>query len=55
MTLTDLRAVAEAARAAGAISVADNTFATPLNQQPLSVRNRRRRPQRDQYLGGTTT
>lgn len=36
MTLTDLRAVAEAARAAGAISVADNTFATPLNQQPLS-------------------
>jgi len=36
MTLTDLRAVAEAARAAGAISVADNTFASPLNQQPLS-------------------
>jgi methionine-gamma-lyase len=36
MTLTDLRAVAEAARAVGAISVADNTFATPLNQQPLS-------------------
>src|SRR5690606_430997 len=36
MTLTDLRAVADAARATGAISVADNTFATPLNQQPLS-------------------
>ncbi|HLS55394.1 MAG TPA: aminotransferase class I/II-fold pyridoxal phosphate-dependent enzyme [Zeimonas sp.] len=36
MTLTDLHAVAGAARAAGAISVADNTFATPLNQQPLS-------------------
>jgi methionine-gamma-lyase len=36
MTLTDLRAVAEAARSTGAISVADNTFATPLNQQPLS-------------------
>ncbi|RPH60696.1 MAG: methionine gamma-lyase, partial [Burkholderiales bacterium] len=36
MTLTDLRAVADAARAAGAISVADNTFASPLNQQPLS-------------------
>jgi len=36
MTLTDLRAVADAARAAGAISVADNTFATPLNQQPLA-------------------
>ena len=36
MALTDLRAVADAARAAGAISVADNTFATPLNQQPLA-------------------
>lgn len=36
MALTDLRAVAEAARRAGAISVADNTFATPLNQQPLA-------------------
>lgn len=37
MALTDLRAVAEAARAAGAITVADNTFATPLNQQPLAL------------------
>ncbi|HQY29546.1 MAG TPA: aminotransferase class I/II-fold pyridoxal phosphate-dependent enzyme [Burkholderiaceae bacterium] len=36
MALTDLRAVADAARAVGAISVADNTFATPLNQQPLA-------------------
>lgn len=36
MTLTDLRAVAQAARSVGAISVADNTFATPLNQQPLA-------------------
>lgn len=36
MTLTDLRAVAKAARAAGAVSVADNTFACPLNQQPLA-------------------
>jgi methionine-gamma-lyase len=36
MTLTDLRAVAGAARAAGVISVADNTFASPLNQQPLA-------------------
>lgn len=37
MGLTDLQAVARAARAAGAITVADNTFATPLNQQPLSL------------------
>ena len=37
LALTDLRAAADSARAAGAISVADNTFATPLNQQPLSL------------------
>lgn len=37
MALTDLRAVAQAARAHGTITVADNTFATPLNQQPLSL------------------
>jgi cystathionine beta-lyase/cystathionine gamma-synthase len=37
MAITDLRAVTEAARACGAITVADNTFATPLNQQPLAL------------------
>ncbi|MDT3680324.1 MAG: PLP-dependent aspartate aminotransferase family protein [Burkholderiaceae bacterium] len=37
MAITDLRAVAEAARASGTITVADNTFATPLNQQPLAL------------------
>jgi len=35
MAVTDLAEVAAAARAAGAISVADNTFATPINQRPL--------------------
>ncbi len=35
MGLTDLAAVARAAKAAGAISVADNTFASPINQRPL--------------------
>ena len=35
--LTDLAAVARLARAAGAISVCDNTFASPLNQQPLAL------------------
>ena len=33
--LTDLAAVARLARAHGALSVCDNTFASPLNQQPL--------------------
>jgi cystathionine beta-lyase/cystathionine gamma-synthase len=37
MTLTDLREVAEAARSVGAISVADNTFASPINQRPLEA------------------
>src|SRR5512138_2748347 len=34
--LTDLAAVARLARAQGALSVCDNTFASPLNQQPLA-------------------
>jgi len=34
--LTDLAAVARLARAAGALSVCDNTFASPLNQRPLA-------------------
>src|SRR5882672_5721677 len=35
--LTDLAAVARMARAHGALSVCDNTFASPLNQQPLAL------------------
>jgi cystathionine gamma-lyase len=34
--LTDLAAVARLARTHGALSVCDNTFASPLNQQPLT-------------------
>ncbi|HET7524633.1 MAG TPA: aminotransferase class I/II-fold pyridoxal phosphate-dependent enzyme [Burkholderiaceae bacterium] len=34
--LTDLAAVARLARTVGALSVCDNTFASPLNQQPLA-------------------
>ena len=34
LNITDIQAVAELARSAGIISVADNTFATPINQQP---------------------
>jgi methionine-gamma-lyase len=34
LQITDLAAVAELARAHGALTMADNTFATPLNQRP---------------------
>ena len=37
LEVTDIRLVAEAARGAGATVVVDNTFATPLRQQPLSL------------------
>ena len=37
MKLTDIRACAEIARAAGALLVVDNTFASPVLQQPLSL------------------
>src|SRR3954469_25450350 len=33
----DIRRVVEACRARGVLSVLDNTFATPLNQQPLAL------------------
>ena len=37
LNIVDIRAVAEAAHAAGAIVVVDNTFATPYLQQPLAL------------------
>jgi methionine-gamma-lyase len=37
LRLTDLRAVAAIAKAHGALSLVDNTFATPLNQRPLDL------------------
>lgn len=37
LEVTDLRAVARLARAHGAVTVADNTFATPINQRPLEL------------------
>ena len=37
LALTDLAAVAALARAHGAITVADNTFASPINQRPLAM------------------
>ena len=35
--VTDLAAVAEIARSRGVLTVADNTFATPINQRPLAL------------------
>jgi cystathionine gamma-lyase/homocysteine desulfhydrase len=37
MRLCDLRAAADAAHAAGALLMVDNTFATPYNQRPLAL------------------
>ena len=37
LRLTDLRAVAEIARARGITTIVDNTFATPINQRPLEL------------------
>jgi len=37
MKVSDLAALAEIGRAAGAVVVADNTFATPINQNPLDL------------------
>lgn len=37
LALCDLRAIADAARAAGLVTICDNTFATPVNQRPLEL------------------
>ncbi|MGB7220690.1 MAG: aminotransferase class I/II-fold pyridoxal phosphate-dependent enzyme [Vicinamibacterales bacterium] len=37
MRCVDVRRIAEACRARGVVSVFDNTFASPINQQPLSL------------------
>lgn len=37
LTLTDLQAVAQIARAHDIVTIIDNTFATPLNQRPLEL------------------
>jgi cystathionine beta-lyase/cystathionine gamma-synthase len=37
MELTDLRAVTRIAREAGALTICDNTFASPINQRPLEL------------------
>jgi len=37
LQLTDLRAVADLARSRGVLTLADNTFATPVNQNPIAL------------------
>ena len=37
LEITDIAAVAETARARGIVTLADNTFATPVNQRPLEL------------------
>ena len=37
LRVVDIRAIADAARAAGALSVVDNTFLSPIWQQPLAL------------------
>ena len=37
LKVIDLKRIAEAARKMGALTIVDNTFATPLNQQPLEL------------------
>lgn len=52
LEITDLAAVAAIARAAGAVTIADNTFATPVNQQPLALGIDLSWHSATKYLGG---
>ena len=48
----DIRAVAEACRPRGVVSVVDNTFASPINQQPLALGVDVVMPSATKYLNG---
>ena len=50
--VTDLARLAAAARAAGALTVVDNTFATPINQNPLALGADLVLHSATKYLGG---
>jgi cystathionine gamma-synthase len=52
LNIVDIRAAAEAAHAAGALVVVDNTFATPYLQQPLSLGADAVLHSTTKYLGG---
>lgn len=48
----DVKAIADACRARGVLSVIDNTFATPMNQQPLAIGVDLAMQSATKYLGG---
>ncbi len=52
LKITDIRATAELAREAGLISVIDNTFASPINQVPLTMDIDISLHSATKYLGG---
>ena len=52
LKVADIRAVAEVARGAGALTVVDNTFATPFLQQPLGLGADIVMHSATKYLGG---
>jgi len=52
LKITDLRAVAAIARERGVVTVADNTFATPINQRPLEFGIDIAMHSATKYLGG---
>src|ERR1700746_3934668 len=52
LNIVDIRAAAEAAHAAGALLVVDNTFATPYLQRPLELGADVVVPSTTKYLGG---
>jgi len=52
LNIVDIRAAAEAAHAAGALVVVDNTFATPYLQQPLALGADLALHSTTKYLGG---
>jgi cystathionine beta-lyase/cystathionine gamma-synthase len=52
MQITDLRGVAEIARARGIMTIVDNTFATPVNQKPIELGIDATIHSATKYLGG---
>src|SRR5438270_1837586 len=52
VAITDVALIAQMARAAGALSVVDNTWATPLGQRPLELGADVSMHSTTKYLGG---
>ncbi|GAC1657859.1 MAG: aminotransferase class I/II-fold pyridoxal phosphate-dependent enzyme [Vulcanimicrobiaceae bacterium] len=52
LTITDLRAIAQLGKGRGIITIADNTFATPINQLPIELGIDIAMHSATKYLGG---